>query len=358
MHATSSNVITPYDPLEHLHNTNTSEVHIYKLKQTSANVIIAINSITRGPAIGGCRYIEYNNTAEAIADAINLSYAMTLKAAFHNLPHGGAKAVIIKPTYKVSSQALFHDFASLLNDLHGKYITSLDSGTSTEDMSYIFEKTAYVLGYQNNNFNVISDPSYYTAKGVKKALEAAVFNQFNSVSLKNKSIAIMGVGNVGEYLLQFLTPEAANITITDTDTQKAQRLASKYNCNYAPIANFISRPCDIFIPCALGNVFTDYNISKLQTKIICGASNNQLQNESLALKLQQQGILYIPDYVANGGGLIFAAAKYSGDISNVNTCINNIKDKTAKLLALAGTQNITPLALANSIALNKINNER
>lgn len=356
MHQATTNITKPYDPLQHLRSTNTSEVHIYKLKQTGINVIIAINSTARGPAIGGCRYVAYNSTDDAIADAINLSYAMTLKAAFHNLPHGGAKAVILKPGGPVCQQALFHDFANLLNELNGKYITSLDSGTTAEDMNYIFEKTEYVLGNDDNNTQEITDPSYYTAKGVKQALEAAVFHKLGDPSLKNKSIAIMGAGNVGEYLLQFLTPEAKNITITDIDTKKSQQLAAKYNCNYAPAANFISHPCDILIPCALGNIFTDYNIATLKAKIICGASNNQLSNEGLALKLQQQGILYVPDYVANGGGLIFAAAKYNDDVSHVNNCIYNIKDETARLLNLAEQKNITPLALANNIALNKINN--
>ena len=354
MHVATSNATIPYDPLQHLRHTNTSEVHIYQLKQTGINVIIAINSTTRGPAIGGCRYIAYDSTDDAIADAINLSYAMTLKAAFHNLPHGGAKAVILKPQHTVCQKSLFHDFANLLNELNGKYITSLDSGTTAKDMNYLFEKTEYVLGNEDNNAGEITDPSYYTAKGVKKALEAAVSHKFNTTSLKNKSIAIMGVGNVGEYLLQFLTPEAKKITITDIDAKKAQQLATKYNCSYAPATNFVSTPCDILIPCALGNVFTDYNIASLQTKIICGASNNQLSNESLALQLQQRGILYVPDYVANGGGLIFAAAKYNGDISNVNNSIYNLKDETLKLLSLATQKNITPLKLANEIALSKI----
>jgi leucine dehydrogenase len=358
MHMPPSNVTIAYNPLEHMSHTNASEIHIYKLKQTGVNVIIAINSIARGPAIGGCRYVEYNSTADAIADAINLSYAMSLKAAFHNLPHGGAKAVIIKPNPNIARQALFNDFANLLNDLNGKYITSLDSGTSAADMDYIFEKTEYVLGHNHSNIKVISDPSYYTAKGVKKALEAAAFNKFGNSSLKNRSIAIMGSGNVGEYLLQFLTPESANITITDIDTQKAQRLANKYNCSYKSPTDFIFQSCDILIPCALGKVFTEENIAKLQTKIICGASNNQLSHESLALKLQQQGILYIPDYVANGGGLIFAAAKYSGYISNVEADIQNIKTATSELLALAASQNTPPLNLANNIALNKINHEQ
>lgn len=339
--------VATYDPLEHLSSTDTGEVHIYKLKNTGVNVIIAINSIARGPAIGGCRYVSYNSTNDAIKDAINLASAMTLKAAFHNLPHGGAKAVIIKPKTSVCSQTLFHDFADLLNELGGKYITSLDSGTSPKDMNYLFEKTQYVLGHENG-ISTITDPSYYTAKGVKRALEAT------SDSLKNRSIAIMGAGNVGEYLLQFLIPETSNITITDIDTTKAQELAIKYGCNYAPPENFISTPCDIFVPCALGNIITKNNISKLNTKIICGASNNQLSSENLALELQQRGILYIPDYVANGGGLIFAAAKYNRDVSNVNDSIYNIKSEVEKLLHLAASQNTTLLALANNIAISKI----
>src|SRR5688572_14946036 len=76
---------------------NLDEFHVKFDKETGLKAIIAIHNTKRGPALGGCRMVPYKATAKAIEDAFRLSSMMTLKAAISNLPHGGAKAVLIKP---------------------------------------------------------------------------------------------------------------------------------------------------------------------------------------------------------------------------------------------------------------------
>ena len=106
-------------------------------EKTGLKAIVAIHNLKRGPAIGGCRMLTYQSIDEAIEDALRLGYMMSYKAAINNLPHGGAKAVIIKPKVIKDREAYFEKFGEFVNELGGRYITAVDSGTSPADMDII-----------------------------------------------------------------------------------------------------------------------------------------------------------------------------------------------------------------------------
>ena len=69
---------------------------------------------------------------------------------------------------------------------------------------------------------------------------------------------------------------------------------------------------DVYAPCALGGALNNQTISAIKAKIICGAANNQLANEAMGDALMKRGIVYCPDYVVNGGGIINVASELSG----------------------------------------------
>ena len=108
------------------------DLHFKVDHETGMKAIVAIHSTKLGPALGGCRFIEYHNTSSAIYDAMRFARGMSYKAASVNLPLGGGKAVIIKPNNSFNREAYLHAFGKFVNELGGRYITAMDSGTEYE----------------------------------------------------------------------------------------------------------------------------------------------------------------------------------------------------------------------------------
>lgn len=343
-----------YNIVDSIQSKNYGGVHIFHCKQSQLTAIIAIHSTKRGPAIGGCRCLEYSDTNSAIEDAINLGRAMSYKAAIHDLPHGGGKSVLIKPKNIHNRQAYFHKFAEYVNQMSGKYITSVDSGTSTTDMNYVLEKTEFVLGYNRQEKHYSNDPSVLTAKGVKHAISAAVSHKIGS-DLNGITVAIQGAGNVGSILCELLIKSGAKVKISDIDQSKVNALVEKYQVEAISNSDIISTECDVLAPCALGGVINEEAIGNLRCKIICGAANNQLSDSMIAESLHKMGILYVPDYLANGGGLIFVASNYIGDTDGVMLSkIDAMHERVKNILSIASSEHKSVLEVCNRLALENI----
>ena len=192
------------------------DVHVKFDEKTGLHAIVAIHNLNRGPAIGGCRFINYNSMDKAMEDALRLGYMMSYKAAIVNLPHGGAKSVIIKPRVIKDRTALLEKFGEFVEELGGRYITAVDSGTSTADMDIIARRSAFVTCTTRSGGD--SDPSPLTALGVRRGIEAAVKFQMDRDTLDGIHVAVQGAGNVGFYLAKELTTRGARVTITDIKT--------------------------------------------------------------------------------------------------------------------------------------------
>src|SRR6188768_948189 len=149
------------------------EVHFRLDKATQLRAIFAIHDSRLGPALGGCRFIEYPDDQAAMEDALRLARGMTYKAALAGLAHGGGKSVIIRPNRHFDRVALFRAFGSFIEDLRGHYITAEDSGTGLEDMEIIRTQTKNVTGIDPAHGGS-GDPSPFTALGVRRGIEACV----------------------------------------------------------------------------------------------------------------------------------------------------------------------------------------
>ena len=158
------------------------ELHLKRDAESGLNAIIAIHDTTRGPALGGCRFVEYDSEEAAVTDALRLARGMTYKAAISDLPLGGGKSVIMKPKGDFDRKKLFTAFGQFVDDLGGRYITAADSGTSVEDMETIFTRTKNVTGVTKASGGS-GDPSPFTALGVRRGMEA-----FVKVGLKRSSL--------------------------------------------------------------------------------------------------------------------------------------------------------------------------
>lgn len=299
------------------------DVHTKIDQKTGLKAIVAIHNLNRGPAIGGCRLVTYQTVDKAMEDALRLGYMMSYKAAINNLPHGGAKAVLIKPDVIKDREAYFEKFGEFVNELGGRYITAVDSGTSPAEMDIIERRTPYVTCTTKSGAD--SDPSPLTALGVRRAIEAAVRFKLDKDSLEGISVAIQGAGHVGYCLAKDLKERGADVTIADVNLKALQRSIDDLGVKVCHPDEIYSIKADVFAPCALGAVLNLHTIKRLQAKIVAGSANNQLAHRHHAVLMHEQGILYAPDFLINAGGLIHVAVIYDhGDLKKSMEQINNI----------------------------------
>ena len=287
------------------------EVHFKLDKATGLKAIVAIHDSRLGPALGGCRFIEYAHDDDALIDALRLARGMTYKAALAGLAHGGGKSVIIRPRQRFDRVALFRAFGKFIEDLRGHYITAEDSGTGLEDMEIIRTQTKHVCGVDPSHGGS-GDPSPFTALGVRRGIEACVKFRLQRETLENVHVAVQGVGHVGYHLCKELAAAGAKLTVADVDKLKSERVQREMGANMVAIDEVAKVDCDVFAPCALGAGLNDDTIPFLRAKIVAGAANNQLAEPRHGDDLHARGILYAPDYAINAGGLVNVAQEVKG----------------------------------------------
>lgn len=325
-----------------------TELHIFQDDKIDFFAVICLHSPRKKSAIGGCRFIEYSSKDAAIEDAIRLSSAMRSKAIISELPHDGGKAVIKMPTSNFNREVFLKKFAECVESLNGKYIATIDSGTTQNDMSIIKKHTSHVVGYLTGT-DIDSNPSDSTALGVYNGMRAAVKIKYGVDSLKDMHVAIQGIGNVGSRLVRLLHKAGARITITDINYQSAMQLAEECKATFVSSDQIYRVKCDIFSPCALGRTINHETIKLLQTKIIAGAANNQLSTHEMIDELNKLDILYIPDYLLNAGGLIHLALQMQGKkISFIEETVKKIGDRILNFSHLAKLKNVSLFEVVKS----------
>jgi leucine dehydrogenase len=289
---------------------------------------------------------------EALTDVLRLSRGMTYKNSISGLNLGGGKAVIIGDSHTMKSEALMRRFGKFVNSLGGKYITAEDVGISTLDMTYVSNETNHVVGLPGKS----GDPSPVTAYGVYMGMKACAQEQFGTDSLEGKKVAVQGVGHVGEYLVQHLVKEGAEVYVTDVYEPTLKRVAQTYGVKVVGLDEIYDVPMDIYAPCALGATVNDQTLERLKCSIIAGAANNQLLDEKIhGVEVMKKGIIYAPDYALNAGGVIncFSEVKgYSADwamqkAEEIYTTIGNIVGRSSK-------ENIPTYQIANKMAEERI----
>lgn len=332
------------------------EFHVKIDHATGLHAIIAIHNLYRGPAIGGCRLIHYDHTDQALVDALRLAQMMSYKAAVCNLPHGGAKAVIMKPKVIKDRAALFSSFGDFVQEQAGRYITAVDAGTEPDDMDIISQRTRYVTCTTFGGY--AGDPSPHTALGVRRGIEAAVKFKLNRDSLEGIHVAIQGAGHVGFHLSKELKKLGAKITICDTNKEAIENVINEFGSEVIKVVKpeeIYEVPCDVFSPCALGATLNFHTIHQLKASIVAGSANNQLDHHQHDMVLYQRGILYVPDFVINSGGLIHAAAIYDhGDEDKANAQIYNLYETLMNLFERAKQENRPTNEIAEAIALENM----
>jgi leucine dehydrogenase len=306
---------------------------------------IAIHSTRLGPAFGGARLWRYADETSALTDALRLSEGMTYKNAMADLGAGGGKSVLMLRDLDVPREAVFEAFGKALESLQGTYITAEDVGTTTADMQAIRRVTRHVAGLPAQAGEAGGDPSPWTALGVWSAMRTAAASR--GLALDGLTVAVQGCGAVGAALCGLLAQSGVKLKVSDIASDRAMAMRSVYGAEIVDPGKILQAPADIFAPCGLGGVLAPASLPQLGAKIVVGAANNQLLIEEMADRLADAGVLYVPDYVANAGGIICVMAEHRGELGFVvEDRVRAIGLRVGGLLAEALRTGRSPYALA------------
>jgi leucine dehydrogenase len=312
--------------------------------------VIAIHSTALGPAVGGTRLTAYADEEAAVADALRLARGMTYKNALAGLPLGGGKSVVLRAE-PLDRARVFAAHAEFVDRFAGRYVTAEDVGTTPADMALMAARTPHVAGLADRS----GDPSPHTARGVFRAMEAAADALWGSASLAGRTVAVQGVGAVGGALARQLAAAGARLVVGDVNGDRAAATAADCGARVVPPERVLFEAADIAAPCALGGVLDEAAVPRLRARAVVGAANNQLATPAVAEALAAAGILYVPDYVANAGGVINGCRELLGwPAARSAAQIEALFETVGGLVARSRARGITLAAAADEVAERRL----
>ncbi|PRO64539.1 Leu/Phe/Val dehydrogenase [Alkalicoccus urumqiensis] len=326
---------------------------------TGLRAIIAIHDTTLGPALGGCRMHPYETTEAALEDVLRLSRGMTQKCAAADVDFGGGKAVIIGDPQKDKSPAMFRAFGRFVASLQGRFYTGTDMGTTMEDFSHALKETECIVGVPEA-YGGSGDSSIPTTAGVLNSLRAVNESLFGTTALGGRTYAVQGLGKVGGKVAAHLLDDGADVyaaDLSDDALEAMSRYAEGTPGTFHRVDGdaIFAVEADVLVPCAMGGVLNDTTIPQLKVRAVVGAANNQLASREHGSWLQERGILYAPDYIVNGGGLIQVADElYGGSRERVLKKTNAIFTSIAEVISQSRLDQITTVEAADRMCEQRL----
>lgn len=340
-------------------------VHLYD-PRTGMKGIVVIDNVACGPAIGGVRMAPDIDTNEIF----RLARAMTLKNAAAGLPHGGGKAGILADPHLPGKEALVRSFARSIRELVD-YIPGPDMGTDERCMGWIYDEIGRCIGRPRSLGGIPLDEIGATGYGLAQVAILAL--PFAGVTIKGATLAVQGFGNVGRNAARFLADMGIRLVAASDssgaiyrqeglDVAELIRIKEEKGTVLAyPEARklkgteLVELHCDLLIPAARPDVITADNVDQVKARIIIEGANIPV-TEDAERKLHDRGVLCIPDFIANAGGVICAAVEYSG--GSERQAMTAIRDKltsnTRKLLEVVAEENLYPREAAMQMAIHRL----
>jgi leucine dehydrogenase len=330
----------------------TEQLTVCSDRESGLRAVIAVDDTTLGPGLGGVRWLPYPTQQAAVDEARRLARAMTLKNACADLPYGGAKSVIlahevggVDDRSAFDRQAQLQAFGRFVARLGGAYLPGVDMGTSVEDLAVIGRTTTVSCDHE--------DPSPHTALGVMAGIEAALSSL--GISPVGAHVVVQGAGHVGADLVRRLVQAGCVVSVADVDPARAGAVAERFGARVIDPLDVVTAPCDVLAPCATAQVITRANVDHLRCRIVAGGANDILASAGVARLLAQRGIVYVPDFVINAGGVIHIHALRAGwGLDKLEGSLLAIGDRVGSLLARAERTGCTPLAVAEEMASHRL----
>jgi leucine dehydrogenase len=262
---------------------------------TGLRAIIAIDSVTLGPALGGIRTQHYANTEAALEDVSKLAAAMTRKCAIAGLDAGGGKAVVLDHPGMDRARA-FRRLGAYIEELGGLYRCAGDLGTTQQDLLHVAQSTQYC----NTSGDALGDATGIT---IVNGIRAAAAER-GITDLSQLSIAVQGCGLIGASVARAMAAHGARVSVADVDSVRAKAVADEIGGGVVPPENVLMQNVDVVSPCAIGGVLTPARVDEIRAWAICGGANNQLSSPEVADLIAARGIAYVPDFLASSGAVI------------------------------------------------------
>ncbi|MCK0126493.1 leucine dehydrogenase [Gelidibacter sp. F2691] len=331
---------------------------VYRVEAPEFGLVgfIAIHSTTLGPAAGGLRMKPYGSEDEALTDALRLSEGMTYKNAAAGLPLGGGKSVIMGDPTSLKTPELLRAFGKAVDACEGRYWTAEDMGMTPVDMAEVAKETRFVAGLADGKF-ASGDPSPITARGIFNSIRQVARHGLGDARLKGRTVSVQGLGHVGWHLCHRLKAAGANLVVTDIDADRVQAAVTGFGAEAVSLDDIYGVKADIFAPCAIGGILNAKTIPSLNVKAVAGGANNQLATSQDAELLHGRGILYAPDYVANGGGIINAAAEIleiEDRVDWVDEKLRALDETMNNILTSAKDSGVSPAVVAQDVVAHSM----
>ncbi len=329
---------------------------------------LVIDNVACGPAIGGLRMAP----DVTLEECFRLARAMTLKNAAAGLPHGGGKSVVrADPRLPLEQkERLIRAFAHALRN-EQDYIFGPDMGTDETCMAWVHDEIGRSVGLPAALGGIPLDDVGATGWGLHHA--AAIAAPFSGLELSGARVAIQGFGAVGRHAARFLLEEGARLvaasdsagTVVDPaglDVQALARLKREGrslidypDAERLPVDAVVDVSCDIWIPAARPDVIREDNARRLDARLMLQGANIPC-TEAAERILHDRGIVVVPDFIANAGGVICAAMEYRSATKDqaFAAIAERIRANTAAVLAASRDRGIIPRQAALDLALARV----
>jgi glutamate dehydrogenase (NAD(P)+) len=342
-------------------------IHVYE-PSAELKAVLVVDNVAKGPAIGGVRMATDVSTEECF----RLARSMTYKNAAAGLPYGGGKIVVYGDPRipKWEKEHMLRALASSLRNVE-EYIFAPDMGTDEECMAWIRDEIGRVVGLPREIGGIPLDEIGATGWGLSHATDVAL--RYCDFELEGAKVVIQGFGAVGKHTARFLSAKGAIVTavadsrgavhnpnglnIDDLIAFKQQgKKVSDYEGGEAMDSDAIlDVPCDIWIPAARPDVIHEDNAGRIKAKLIIQGANIPVTHEA-ENQLAQRGVLCVPDFIANAGGVICAAMEYQGATqkSAFEAIEEKVRRNTELVLETAKQHQILPRQAAIEMATERV----
>jgi leucine dehydrogenase len=322
--------------------------------EAGLRALIAVHDTTLGPALGGIRMWTYETDEAALTDVLRLSRGMTYKNSAAGLPLGGGKTVVIGDPRTQKSELLFRALGRFVESLGGRYLAAEDVGTSTADAEIVARETRHITGLPVEKGGS-GDPSPMTAWGVVCGMRAAIEEAGIGDGFEEVRIAVQGAGHVGAAVVRHLLAAGARVIVADIYPDRVEPLVA-LGAEAGDPRTVHALECDLYAPCALGAVIRPETVAELRCRVVAGAANNQLLDESMGNALHSRGILYAPDFVINAGGVINIGEELGQayDADRARASVERIADTLRAVFARAKADGVPTSVAADRLAEERI----
>lgn len=330
--------------------------------------VLVIDNVACGPSIGGLRMAPDVSTEECA----RLARAMTLKNAAAGLPHGGGKSVLYGDPRapREVKERLIRAFAHAVRH-EADYIFGPDMGTDETCMAWVKDEIGRAVGLPSVLGGIPLDLIGATGWGLRHAAEVAA--PYCGLELAGARVVVQGFGAVGKHSARFLAEcGAVLVAACDSDgaivASEGLPLAELIALQEAgkplsacPGGRVLDRDavldveCDIWIPAARPDVVREDNVGRLKTRLVIQGANIPF-SAGAEQALHDRGVLVVPDFIANAGGVICAAMEYHGATESAAFAAieSKIRANTRAVLEAARTSGITPRQAALDLATARV----